>query len=51
MIELVRDFMMNKYFSLKKERREIVKKMMQLIYDRTGKFIELDQDLEFIKGK
>jgi hypothetical protein len=49
--QLLRDFMLNKYFSQKKERRPIVLKMMQMIRDRTGRFIELDQGLEYIKGK
>jgi len=48
--QLIRDFMLNKYFSQKKERRPIILKMLQMIHDRTGKFIILDQDLEYIKG-
>lgn len=47
---LLRDFMQNKYFHQKKEQRPTVLKMMQLVFSRTGKFIELDQDLEYLKG-
>lgn len=50
MTDLIRDFMLNKYFSQKKERREVIQKIMQLVYNRTGKFIQLDQNVEYIKG-
>lgn len=46
--DLLREFMICKYFSLKRDRKAIVLKLMQEIHDRTGKFIQLEQ--EFLKG-
>ncbi len=51
MRELIRDFMLSKYFSQKKERRAIVQRLMQALYDRTGHFIELEKTLDYLKVK
>ena len=47
---LIRDFMLCKYFTQKKERRGTIQKIMQAVYDRTGQFIQLEQDLDYLKG-
>jgi len=41
--------MMSKYFNIKKERRALVQQMMQAIYDRLGRFLQLEQTYEYLK--
>ncbi len=50
MRELVRNFMLSKYFGQRKERRGTVQRLMQTVYDRTGRFIQLEQSIDYLKG-
>jgi len=49
--EILREFLLSKYFAQRKEKRAIVQQLMQTIYDRIGKSIKLEQNMDFIKVK
>ncbi len=49
MLNLIKDFIMGKYFTARKENRGLIQQVMQLVYDRTGRFIPLEENVEYLK--
>jgi len=49
-LNLIRDFIMSKCFTQKRDKRNLIQKVMQMVYDRIGRFIPLEENLEYLKG-